>query len=118
MFMGPLDRDKPWQDSGIDGVRRFLDRVWRLCWDELNNKPLFTDVQPNADIQKTLHKTIKKVTEDIESLSFNTAISQMMILVNEIYKTEDRPRAVLKTLSQLLMPFAPHLSEELWNLMG
>lgn len=118
MFMGPLDRDKPWQDSGIEGVRRFLDRVWRLAWGEQNNKPIFTDAQPSAEVQKHLHKTIKKVSEDIESLSFNTAISQMMILVNEIYKTEDRPVSVLKTLAQLLMPFAPHLAEELWSLMG
>jgi leucyl-tRNA synthetase len=118
MFMGPLDRDKPWQDSGIDGVRRFLDRVWRLCWDEQNNKSLFTNVEPNAEVTKLLHKTIKKVSEDIESLSFNTAISQMMILVNELYKSEDRPVSVLKTLSQLLAPFAPHISEELWSLMG
>ncbi|MES2770330.1 MAG: leucine--tRNA ligase [Bdellovibrionota bacterium] len=118
MFMGPLDRDKPWQDSGIDGVRRFLDRVWRLCWDEINNKPIFTNIEPSPEIQKILHKTIKKVTEDIESLSFNTAISQMMILVNEIYKTENRPVSVLKTLSQLLMPFAPHIAEELWSLLG
>lgn len=118
MFMGPLDRDKPWQDSGIDGVRRFLDRVWRLCWDEQANVATFKDIEPSAEINRHLHKTIKKVTEDIESLNFNTAISQMMIFVNEIYKTEDRPTSVLKTLAQLLMPFAPHISEELWSLMG
>lgn len=118
MFMGPLDRDKPWQDSGIEGVRRFLDRVWRLVWDEQNNKPAFSDVEPSLEIQKHLHKTIKKVTEDIESLNFNTAISQMMIFVNELYKTDARPASALKTLAQLLMPFAPHLSEELWTLMG
>jgi len=118
MFMGPLDRDKPWQDSGIDGVRRFLDRVWRLVWDEQNNKPIFTNTEPSPEITKHLHKTIKKVTDDIETLSFNTAISQMMIFVNELYKIEDRPVSALKTLAQLLMPFAPHISEELWSLMS
>ncbi len=117
MFMGPLERDKPWHDTGIEGVRRFLDRVWRLCWDEQNNVAAFSDVEPSENIQRHLHKTIKKVTEDIESLDFNTAISQMMIFVNEIYKTEERPSSVLKTLAQLLMPFAPHLSEELWSQM-
>lgn len=118
MFMGPLDRDKPWQDTGIDGVRRFLDRVWRLVWDEGQNKPLAQDVPTKPDLQKSLHKTIKKVSEDIESLSFNTAISQMMILVNDFYKTEEHPKEALKTLTQLLMPFAPHLAEELWNILG
>jgi leucyl-tRNA synthetase len=111
-FMGPADKDKPWATNGIDGVRRFLERVWRAATGELNNDPL------SGDLEKLLHKTIKKVTEDIESLSFNTAISQMMIFVNELYKNESRPKSALLTLSQLLMPFAPHLAEEIWHHLG
>jgi leucyl-tRNA synthetase len=118
MFMGPLERDKPWQDTGIEGVRRFLDRVWRLVWDEPSQKIIADDSDLSPEIEKLMHKTIKKVTEDIETLSFNTAISAMMILVNEVYKTEARPKLLLKTLAQLLMPFAPHLSEEIWNKLG
>jgi leucyl-tRNA synthetase len=116
MFMGPLDRDKPWSDTGIQGVYRFLDRVWRLCSGEgneaINDKTLLPETE------KLLHKTIKKVTEDVESLNFNTAISQMMILVNELYKTGERPRGLLKILVQLLAPLAPHISEEIWERLG
>lgn len=118
MFMGPLERDKPWSDTGIQGVRRFLDRVWRLCFDEHTNTYLVKDEAPSQAIEKELHKTIKKVTEDIDNLSFNTAISQMMILVNELYRTGERPKSVIVTLTQLLMPFAPHLAEELWSKLG
>jgi leucyl-tRNA synthetase len=119
MFMGPLDRDKPWSDTGIQGTRRFLDRVWRLCFsDESGEEVVAQDVAISEDINKVLHKTIKKVTEDIEGLNFNTAISQMMILVNELYRAEIKPKSVLLTLSQLLMPFAPHLSEEIWTKLG
>lgn len=117
MFMGPLDRDKPWATQGLEGVKRFLDRVWRACIDE-NGNSIATDDAASEAVQKMLHKTIKKVTEDIETLSFNTAISQMMILVNEIYKTNERPRSVFMTLSQLLMPFAPHIAEEIWSKLG
>lgn len=117
MFMGPLEKDKPWSTSGLEGVRRFLNRIWRAMFDEQGN-PLFKDEPLSADLQKALHKTIKKVTEDIERLNFNTAISQMMILVNELYKTDARPRELFKVLSQLLMPFAPHLAEELWSRLG
>jgi leucyl-tRNA synthetase len=119
MFMGPLDRDKPWADTGIQGTRRFLDRVWRLCFDDnMGDAPLAKDMPVSADINKVLHKTIKKVTEDIETLAFNTAISQMMILVNELYRADVRPKSVLLMLSQLLMPFAPHLSEQIWSKLG
>jgi leucyl-tRNA synthetase len=116
-FMGPLDKDKPWQDTGIDGVRRFLDRLWRLVADE-QGKCHAQDVQVPNDLEKLLHKTIKKVTEDIENMSFNTAISAMMILVNELYRLDLKPTAVLKPLVQLLAPFAPHMSEELWQILG
>lgn len=116
-FMGPFDKDKPWATTGIEGIRRFLERVWRLVFDDSGN--LVAKDQPlPAEIEKLLHKTIKKVTEDIESMSFNTAISQMMILVNELYKLELKPVKLIKTLSQLMMPFAPHISEEIWSALG
>jgi leucyl-tRNA synthetase len=116
-FLGPLDKDKPWATNGIDGVRRFLDRVWRLVSNDQGQ--IIADQQvPPPEINKLLHKTIKKVTEDIENMSYNTAISAMMILVNELYKTECRNQQVLKTLAQLLTPFAPHLCEEIWQKLG
>ncbi len=116
MFMGPLEKDKPWQDSGIEGVRRFLDRVWRLCFDE--NLGGVQDREPSLEIQKLLNKTIKKVSSDIETFDFNTAISQMMIFINALYKSNERPRKALMIFTQLLMPFAPHLAEELWEGLG
>ncbi len=116
-FMGPLDKDKPWSDTGIDGVKRFIDRVWRLVATD-DGKIVATDDALPAEIEKLLHKTIKKVTEDIHNLSFNTAISAMMILVNDLYKQECRSKKVLLPLAQLLMPFAPHMSEEIWEKMG
>ena len=117
LFMGPMDRDKPWQEAGIDGVARFLDRVWRACVSE-NGSSLVDDTAASEDLNKLLHKTIKKVGDDIETLGFNTAISAMMILLNEVYKTGSRPRAVLKPLVQILSPFAPHMCEEIWSIMG
>lgn len=116
MFMGPLEKDKPWQDSGIEGVKRFLDRVWRLCFDE--DLGGVQDKEPTPEIQKLLHKTIQKVSSDIETFDFNTAISQMMIFTNALYKANERPRKTLMILTQLLMPFAPHLAEELWEGLG
>ncbi|HEX4922536.1 MAG TPA: leucine--tRNA ligase [Bdellovibrionales bacterium] len=118
MFMGPLDRDKPWSDTGIQGVHRFLDRVWRLCFNEEGGLNALTDGKPSSEVEKLLHKTIKKVTDDIEGLAFNTAISQMMILVNELYRTGERPRGLILTLTQLLAPFAPHIAEEIWQRLG
>ena len=116
-FMGPLDRDKAWSDTGIDGVKRFLDRIWRLVANE-DGQVIADDKALSEDLEKLLHKTIKKVTDDIANLSFNTAISAMMILVNEMYKQESRSKKVLLPLSQLLMPFAPHLAEEIWLKIG
>ncbi len=114
-FMGPFEKDKPWSLTGIDGVRRFLDRVWRLVCNE-EAQVIAEDLKEiPLELQKTLHKTIQKVTGDIESMSFNTSISQMMILVNELYRLNLKPRSVLKILSQLMMPFAPHLAEEIWE---
>jgi leucyl-tRNA synthetase len=112
MFMGPLEVSKPWATTGLSGVFRFLDRVWRLT-----ERPL-SDSEPDEAILKTLHKTIKKVTKDTGSLDFNTAISQMMILVNELYKIEDLPRSVWEPLILMLAPYVPHLAEELWEMAG
>ena len=111
-FMGPLDKDKPWATNGIDGVRRFLDRVWRIVCDE-NNVVIAKEETLPTDIEKLLHKTIKKVTEDIETLSFNTAISSMMILVNEFYRADLKPKSALKILSQLLMKMCQKLRKRL-----
>ncbi|MGE4130332.1 MAG: leucine--tRNA ligase [Bdellovibrionales bacterium] len=117
-FLGPFDKDKPWSTSGIDGVRRFLERIWRLVVDEEGkNRPLEEAALPE-DFAKLLHKTIKKVGEDYDSMSFNTAISAMMILVNEIYAQNIKSPSVLRTLAQLLAPMGPHLAEELWSRLG
>ncbi|WP_374077206.1 leucine--tRNA ligase [Bdellovibrio bacteriovorus] len=116
-FMGPVDKDKPWAPTGIDGVKRFLDRISRLVVNDEGQYVATKDAAPD-DIKKLVHKTIKKVTEDIETMSFNTAISAMMILVNELYKAECRSEMALKPLVQILAPFAPHLAEELWEKMG
>ncbi|MGZ3799654.1 MAG: leucine--tRNA ligase [Bdellovibrio sp.] len=116
-FMGPMDKDKPWSPTGIDGVKRFLDRVSRLIVNDDNQLVATKDAVPE-DIKKLVHKTIKKVTDDIESMSFNTAISAMMILVNELYRAECRSEFALKPLVQILAPFAPHLAEELWEKMN
>lgn len=117
-FMGPFDRDKPWSTQGVEGVRRFLDRVWRLCFDESGNDITAEVKDIPEELLKSYHKTVKKVTEDIEAMSFNTAVSAMMILVNDLYKHNLKPKFILKSLSQLLMPFAPHLAEEIWSKLG
>jgi len=117
-FLGPMDKDKPWSSTGIDGVRRFLDRLQRLVVNEVTGEMIATDAAMPAEVEKLLHKTIKKVSQDIEALNFNTCISSMMILVNELYKHECRSKNALKPLAQLLQPFAPHLAEEMWHLMG
>ncbi len=113
MFMGPLEVSKPWATTGLIGVYRFLDRVWRL-YDE---RPI-TDEALGEELERTLHKTIKKVTYDTNTLNFNTAISQMMVLVNELYKIESFPKEVAETLVKLLSPYVPHLAEELWERLG
>ncbi len=118
MFMGPLEATKPWNTNGVDGVRRFLDRVWRLAVDQDSDACLVTDETMTGDLERALHKTIKKVTEDIEGMRFNTAISAMMELTNALTKAGHRSRHALETLTQLLAPFAPHFSEELWARLG
>ncbi|MEK6259241.1 MAG: leucine--tRNA ligase [Planctomycetota bacterium] len=123
MFMGPLEAVKPWSMKGVEGVSRFLARVWRMIADELHEdavrlNPAVQDVTPSAEQLRVLHRTIKAVTNDIESLGFNTAISRMMEFVNEFLSIEVRPRAVMDPFVLLLSPFAPHLAEELWELLG
>ncbi|CAN5542149.1 leucine--tRNA ligase [soil metagenome] len=117
MFLGPMSADKPWQDQGIGGIQRFLDRLWRACVNEDGNV-IADDSAPSEELNRLLHKTIKKVGEDIESMSFNTAISALMILLNEVYRAPARPRLVLMPMLQLVAPFAPHMAEELWEKFG
>ncbi len=112
MFMGPLEIAKPWSTNGLAGVHRFLDRVYRLSEREL------TDDDPPEKLLRLLHKTIRKVTEDTDSLAFNTAIAQMMIFVNELFKVDILYRALWEPFVLLLSPYAPHLGEELWGKLG
>ncbi|MEI8340690.1 MAG: class I tRNA ligase family protein [Verrucomicrobiota bacterium] len=123
MFMGPLEQTKPWSMTGVEGVYRFLARVWRLVMEEQqdgswNRSPVVQEIDPDKAQLKLIHATIKKVGEDIESLSFNTAISQMMIFVNGFTGANPRPAPAIRTLLVLLNPFAPHLTEELWAILG
>ncbi|MGA2140717.1 MAG: leucine--tRNA ligase [Verrucomicrobiia bacterium] len=117
MFMGPLEMVKPWNTQGLEGVYRFLGRVWRLFCDE-EGKLILDDSAPAGTLLKVLHQTIKKVGEDTETLAFNTAISQMMIFVNEVTAQEKRPRKLLELFVLVLAPYAPHLAEELWEKLG
>jgi len=122
MFMGPLEQMKPWSMKGVEGLSRFLARVWRLLMDENQAgewqlSPRVQDVAPEKSQRKILHATIKKVTEDIESLSFNTAISQMMVFVNAFINAPSVPVSAIRTFLVLLSPFAPHIASELWEKM-
>jgi leucyl-tRNA synthetase len=117
MFLGPLEMHKPWDTKGIEGVYRFLRKVWRLCHDKENNFTL-SDADPTAAELKTLHKTIKKINEDIERFSFNTAVSALMICVNELTEQQCNKRIIIEKLVLLLSPLAPHLAEELWEKCG
>ncbi len=117
MFLGPIEQSKPWNTQGIEGVHRFLKKFWRLFFDK-NGTINLSDSEPNNDELKVLHKTIKKVREDIEKLSYNTAISEMMICINYLEKNKINKRAILKPMIILLSPFAPHITEELWQQCG
>jgi leucyl-tRNA synthetase len=119
MFMGPLEDMKPWNTKGVEGVYRFLSRVWRLFVAEDGSlEPSIVNVDPIGDFERLFHQSVQKVGEDIEALRFNTAISQMMILINEAYKLDKKPRQMMEQFVLLLAPFAPHLAEELWELTG
>jgi leucyl-tRNA synthetase len=119
MFMGPLEAMKPWSTRGVEGITRFLDRVWRLIVHEdgaLN--PVVTGDLPQTEQLRLLHRTIKKITDDVDELRFNTAIAQMMVFTNEMTKLDRRPKALLESFVLLLAPFAPHIGEELWERLG
>ena len=113
MFMGPIDAAKPWDITGIEGTKKFLDRIWRLYVesDKISNKP-------NANLDKIYNYTVKKVTNDYENMYFNTAISQMMIFINTVYKEDSLPVEYAEVFLKLLNPVAPHITEELWNKLG
>lgn len=118
MFMGPLDADAAWSTNGLDGSRRFLDRVWRLF---INDEGVMSDKIVDVEgssLDRVYHETIKKVSHDIDNLHFNTAISQMMVFVNEAYKVDILPKQYVEGFVKVLAPIAPHLSEELWSLLG
>ena len=112
MFMGPLDADKPWSQTGIDGAKKFIDRIYRIFED---NK--ITEKE-NKNLEKIYHQTVKKVTEDYETLNFNTAISQMMIFINAVYKENELPKEYATGFVKLISPICPHLGEELWSMLG
>ena len=119
MFLGPLDRDKPWNTSGIEGIHRFLSRVWRLFFDEDDHPhPAVRDLAPDEETLRVLHRTIADVTDMTETLRFNTAISQMMVFVNTMNVKEVRSRRALEQFLLLLAPYAPHLAEEIWSRLG
>jgi leucyl-tRNA synthetase len=119
MFMGPLEDVKPWSTRGVEGVHRFLSRVWRLfIRDDGTIDPTIQPMGVSDSLERLYHATVKKVGEDIESLRFNTAIAQMMIFINDVMKTELRPRQFLEPFILILAPFAPHLAEELWEHLG
>ena len=123
MFLGPLEAMKPWNTKGIEGVARFLRKLWRtlIIDNEGTLNPaidMSNQTELDADCERSLHQTIEKVTADYEALSFNTAISQLMILLNQLAKLDRIPRATLQTFLQLVAPLAPHIAEELWERLG
>ena len=116
MFLGPIEQSKPWDTNGIDGVNRFIKKLWNLFYK--GDDVLIDDTTPSADALKSIHKLIKKVTWDIEHFSYNTSISAFMICVNELTSLKCHSRAVLSDLAVLIAPFAPHLAEQLWHDLG
>ena len=116
MFLGPIEQSKPWNTNGISGVSGFLKKLWRLFFQ--NSEIFVSDDNPSKGELRTLHKTIKKITEDIERFSFNTSVSNFMICVNELTEVKCNKRAILEPLLILISPYAPHISEELWNIIG
>ncbi|MGN1402667.1 MAG: leucine--tRNA ligase [Bacillus sp. (in: firmicutes)] len=119
MFMGPLDASIAWSTNGLDGSRRFLDRIWRLLVTEEGKiTEKLTDSDNSGKLEKVYHQTVKKVTEDYEGLRFNTAISQLMVFINEAYKAEELPRPYIEGFVKMLAPICPHIAEELWSKLG
>ena len=117
MFLGPLEQSKPWDTKGITGVHNFLRKIWRLTHDQ-KNKFLVFDSIPTKEKYKTLHKTIKKVEQEIERYSFNTVVSTLMICVNELIEQECISKEIITDFTILLSPYAPHISEEIWSKLG
>ena len=118
MFMGPLDAAIAWSDKGLDGSRRFLDRIWRLL---ITEDGLITDKVVNTNnkaLDKSYHQTVKKVSEDFETLNFNTAISQLMVFINDCYKVDEIYKPYIEGFIKMLAPIAPHMGEELWARLG
>ena len=112
MFMGPLEASKPWSQQGVEGAQKFLDRIYRLYESgKISNNE-------NSNLEKIYHQTVKKVTDDFESLNFNTAISQMMIFINAVYKEDNFPKDYAEGFVKLLNPVSPHIAEELWEMLG
>ncbi|MDT0700204.1 leucine--tRNA ligase [Staphylococcus chromogenes] len=118
MFMGPLDASIAWSENGLDGSRRFLDRVWRLLVTENNELSPKVVREETPQLEKSYHQTVKKVTEDFESLNFNTAISQLMVFINDCYKAEKINQSYIEGFVKMLAPIAPHIGEELWSILG
>ena len=133
MFLGPIEQSKPWDTKGIEGVHRFIKKLWRLFYSEsktidgkiVNGKPLWEDSpspSPNGEgwgeALKVLHKTIKKIEEDTERFSFNTAVSAFMVAVNELADLKCHKKEILEQIIILLTPYAPHIAEELWHVLG
>ncbi|MDM5292828.1 leucine--tRNA ligase [Peribacillus simplex] len=119
MFMGPLDASIAWSTNGLDGSRRFLDRIWRLLVNEDNTiTDKVTETDDTGKLEKVYHQTVKKVTENYEELKFNTAISQLMVFINDAYKADSLPKVYIEGFVKLLAPVAPHIAEELWSKLG
>ena len=117
MFLGPIEQSKPWDTKGIEGVHRFLRKLWRLFNDDLKGK-VWNDEKANEAELKVLHKTIKKIESDTHNFSFNTAVSAFMVCVNELADLKCNKKEVLEKVLILLTPYAPHIAEELWNQLG
>ncbi|WP_101843229.1 leucine--tRNA ligase [Halobacillus sp. Marseille-P3879] len=118
MFMGPLEASVAWSTNGLDGARRFLDRVWRLFTENGELSEIIKGDSTAASLEKTYHETVQKVTDNFEALRFNTGISQMMVFINDAYKVEEIPKEYVEGFVKLLSPVAPHLAEEIWSLLG
>jgi leucyl-tRNA synthetase len=117
MFLGPIEQSKPWDTKGIEGVHRFLRKLWRLFNDDIKGK-VWNDETPTDAELKILHRTIKKIESDTENFSYNTAVSAFMVCVNELSDLKCHKKSILENLLILLMPYAPHISEELWHQLG